>query len=158
MNTKNGEIITTKIKTDVIYNFRKNVEEITIQDDTEHIQRHNCQGLLPNNWIVSGTCSDISGYLDFEIAIIPNERKKYDWLNIESIDIYNVDMGIIATNPRYGNTSVRFCSIKDIDAFFELAKSLPDPDTFQEWKKNYQKINKAIWDIKIKINTSNYKE
>jgi len=165
MNTKN-EIISTKIKTDIIYYFRKNVEEITIQDNTEHIQRFNCQANLDNGWILSGTCSDISGYLDFEIAIIPNydclptdnllssEKLEdiYPWLNVENIDIHNVDMNIVASNPSFGHTSSKqHCNIEDIDAFFELVKALPDPYIFKTWKDNYQKINKAIWQNTLNI-------
>ena len=166
MNIKdieNEELIPSNIKIDIIYYFRKNVEEITIQDYTpEGVPLYNCHANLANGWILSGSYTERG----FEVAIIPQEFAKgwtnqtdddEDWLNIENIDIYNVDIAMLAKQPKHGS-SVNRSNIEYMDAWFELAKALPDPHTFYEWQENYQKINEAISDIKIFINTGNYKE
>jgi len=143
---------------DIIYNFRKNIDTFNVNDDLASMGMFNCQALLPNDWIVSGTYSR-----GFEIAIKPNVDESVEltqeWLNVESIDINDVDMESLLSSPKYsGNTSVKPCDIEDIDAFFELAKSLPDPDTFKEWKANYTKINKAICKNRLAQNHKNDNE
>jgi len=162
MDIKNENLIPSNIKIDIIYYFRKNVEDVIVQDYTpEGVTLFNCHANLDNGWVLSGSYTE-SG---FEIAIMPieystsstnTEEDELDWLNIEDIDIYNVDIAMLAQSPKHGS-SVNRSNIEYMDAWFELANALPDPRTFYQWQEEYQKINKAISKINISINTGNYK-